>query len=44
MNTIELQERLNLTAKSKQMLEKTDTLEFNIFDFKNSVDEKGEFL
>lgn len=42
IDTIDLQERLSLTAKSKMMLEKANTLEFNVFDFKEATDEKGK--
>ena len=44
MDTININERLNLTAKSKFMLEKANTLEFNIFDFKNEVEEQELFV
>lgn len=41
MSTIDIDEKLNLSAKSKQMLEKANTLEFDVFNFKELTEEKG---
>lgn len=41
IRSINIEQRLDLTSSAKSMLEKADTLDFNIFDFKNMVDEKG---
>jgi len=42
IDTIDLNERLELTAKSKNMMEKANTLKFDIFDFKESTNDKGK--
>ena len=42
LNSIDLEERLNISEKSKLMLENVNSLDFNIFDFKEQTDENGK--
>jgi len=42
INTIDIDERLNLNLDIKKMLSKINTLDFNIFDFKEQTEEKGK--
>lgn len=44
LDTIDLNERLNLTVTSKLMLEKANTLLFDVFKFKDATDEKELYV
>ena len=41
MASIDINEKLKLNVKSKMMLEKANTLEFDVFNFKELTEEKG---
>lgn len=42
LNSIDLEERLNLSESTKLMLENVNSLDFNIFDFKEVTYENGK--
>ena len=42
LNTIDLEERLNMSESTKIMLESVNSLDFNIFDFKDATVENGK--
>jgi len=44
IKTIDIDEKLNLNSQTKTMLNKADSLSFNIFDFKDLVEEKELYV
>jgi hypothetical protein len=44
VSTVQIIEKLELNSSAKKMLENVTQLEFNIFDFKDEVDEKELYV